>query len=1372
MKLRAGLRIAGLTIFVVLAVLLLAVGGLWTLAGTDWGGDVIRRIAVAQIDRRIAGQVAVGRLRFGGDRLTLQSVVLRDPEGTAVASVGAVDLEFSFWPLLRRRLEVRRLEIRRPELRLTLDERGSNLARVFAPAHPAPPRAAAAPAAAEPGPDLVVDLQAWSVSGGALTVRSGAPEIHVAAIDAQGSARYEGRRAALRADLGVVTEAGRLDAHGDVDLARGRPGPDGLTVRVRALDLAALMRDLPATDLALDVHARADGATADLDARAPGATVRGHGALDDGRLDARLRIEASDLAATARSLARCHLAPPIVLAGRGRIDVALAGPVARPSLRVAARIPQLTVGHDGVRELTVSAAFPRLDAPTAVDLDLAAAGARIGGRALGGLAATVRAVGPGVHADLHLATPTPVALQISGRRLSLRAVEIATLSLRTPEATWSLAHPARLAVGGGRTTLAGFDLRAGDQSIAADLDQVGRRGHLRLRVARLEPARLPRLLVPRALAQAGRIDVDLDLAFTPARLDGRITAHALGTGLEATFDLPAAWPPRGGRGPLRLTLTTEEIDLATTARTVAALTGKQTPLDPRGKVRLAVTADGDAARPRLELHLGARGLALAGRPLGDLTVDLQGNDDRPLSLRLLATRPDAPPASLTATTPLSLRALLRARPGPRALLRTPFQVEGQIERASLATAAKLAGLTAVSGGTVSLRLAARGTALDPTGTLAIDLAGASGPRFPATDGRVELTLDRRATQANVRLLRLGHPLLALQARLGAGAPALADRARLAEAPLTLRAVVGPLALRRLGLPADVTGGARESALGGTLHADLSLEGSLRAPRVVAHLQAADLKLDEARVGYANLELDYASQKAQLDLQGASSNGGTVTLHATADVDLGLPALRPHRLDPQRLPVDVRFAARKLDLRAFSGLTTMLRRAGGLLDAEVSARGTFRDPRFTGQVTCTACELQLAGAGDFRDIHLGLHGTTDKVVLDDLSAKSGEGNGRLTATLTRDPSTDSYQLAGTVAVKQIPAYQEGQPLAVVSLDAALAGSSGGRGSAALVKVDVHDAHLKLSDAKRRQLQSMRTPDDVVIVDGGKPIDRAQAKKLRALAGRSAAPLGAPAATPAPAESSRFWKRVKIEVSAPRQLWVNGGGAALELGLEPGFNLVVARETRIHGQVIVRRGRVDVLGRRFDLKADSALQFDGAPDHPTLDATAQFQDNQDNVTVQVTAKGPLEHLSISVSSPNRPDLTEAQLYGLIVTGHLPGSGDSSGGGVGATASNEATSLVAGAIAGQIQKTLARHLPLDVLTIDTGSGQGFSGTQLEAGRYVTDRLYVGYVGRIGADPTRYQNKNAVHVEYQLTDRWQIAGEYGDVGTGSADLMWRKNY
>ena len=74
--------------------------------------------------------------------------------------------------------------------------------------------------------------------------------------------------------------------------------------------------------------------------------------------------------------------------------------------------------------------------------------------------------------------------------------------------------------------------------------------------------------------------------------------------------------------------------------------------------------------------------------------------------------------------------------------------------------------------------------------------------------------------------------------------------------------------------------------------------------------------------------------------------------------------------------------------------------------------------------------------------------------------------------------------------------------------------------------------------------------------------------------------------------------------------------------------------------------------------------------------------------------------------------------------------------------------------------------MLSIDVG-GQGLGGTKLEAGRYLTDRLYVGYIGAIAADPSRYQNRNAVHLEFQLDARWEIEGEYGDVGTGSGDLL-----
>ena len=157
-----------------------------------------------------------------------------------------------------------------------------------------------------------------------------------------------------------------------------------------------------------------------------------------------------------------------------------------------------------------------------------------------------------------------------------------------------------------------------------------------------------------------------------------------------------------------------------------------------------------------------------------------------------------------------------------------------------------------------------------------------------------------------------------------------------------------------------------------------------------------------------------------------------------------------------------------------------------------------------------------------------------------------------------------------------------------------------GGVADAKVEVQDAHLKLSDEDRRKLQSLQTPDDVVIVEDGHPIDRAQAKKLKALARRGAPPSPLKETTPKGVESAApavlLWKQITIAVTAPDKLWVNGAGAAMELGLAPDFRIVIAEETRVHGEVIVRRGRVDALGRRFDLKADSSLQFEGGTGPP--------------------------------------------------------------------------------------------------------------------------------------------------------------------------------
>jgi translocation and assembly module TamB len=285
--------------------------------------------------------------------------------------------------------------------------------------------------------------------------------------------------------------------------------------------------------------------------------------------------------------------------------------------------------------------------------------------------------------------------------------------------------------------------------------------------------------------------------------------------------------------------------------------------------------------------------------------------------------------------------------------------------------------------------------------------------------------------------------------------------------------------------------------------------------------------------------------------------------------------------------------------------------------------------------------------------------------------------------------------------------------------------------------------------------------VVLLSDGEPLDRTQARKLRALQN-----IGEPVAAPA-AEPARAPTVIRVTVDAPRNLWVDGPDAHLELGLESGFTVVATGEPRVFGTVLVKRGRVEVLGKRFDLDSTSTVRFTGPVDAPVLAVKATHLARTADISIQVAVDGPATGPTLKLTSPENPQYGDTELMMVLATGHLPEKP-----GATATPSEKAASMLGGVMAGQLQKALSRRLPLDVLTIE--AGEGLSSTRLEAGTYVGEKLYVAYVGRLGTDPTglNRENRNEVQLEYQLTRRWSFQGTYGDARRGSADLVWTKLY
>jgi translocation and assembly module TamB len=1344
------LRVAAkVTVALVVASVLL-IGVTWTFVQTRRGGELVRRLALPRVNAALAGTLTLDKLAFGGDRLTLEDLAIYDPEGNFVGRVARIDVSFSPLALLRRHVDVRALEIRRPELALVQDARGLNLLRALGPRHPAPaPSKPASASAGEQDRRLAVDVHALAVTGGLIDYRSssssgggGGGHVHVADLSVRGKASLAGARVAV--DAKIRARGGRVEANGVYD-TDARTGTATVLAAVRGLGLT-------------------------LDGR-----------VDGGALAAHARVEAVDLAATAHGLTHDFALERIPMSGNGHLEVDASGTLDAPALRASVRFPVLGYGDDRVTDLQATAHVPDVRAPQSLDLDARAASVTAGAQNLRGITVSAHTAGRAVSLRAVVAGPQPLRVDLAGKRLAAdaRALTIDALTVRYPEATWTLRRPAHVSYGDA-LVLSGFELGADRQRLAIDVRAAGKKRTAHVTVARLDLGRLPRALLPPDAGLGGIVDADVrledgarprvvataslkngrarghrDLSLElAARLErgrarGKLDARVPGLKAAARFDVPADWPPRRTGAPIDLDIEVTDADLSTIARTVADARGIE-PAHLVGHARASVKLDGTIAKPRLQASLKGHGLTVDGRSIGELAVDASADGSDKLAAQITVKAPVK--AHFEVTAPLSPAALLRRPPTAAALARTSFEARGTLERLPIEAVARLAGYPLRAGGTVSAELAMKGTAAEPQGTLALDVAGATMPHVPPTDARVEVDLAGDSVAARARITRKSRPLVAAEARVGAAPGDLLENDRLPTVPITVRAVFGPFALQRLGLP-PVTDREPARALKGKLHADLTVDGTIGAPRAVFHSQVGDVQLDKVAVGFAEIEARYADHQAKLDASLTSRGGGTLRATAALRADLGYPAVT--HADLGHAPLEARLEAQRFDLQGFSGLTPELRALGGLLSASVSVQGTAVAPRPTGRLEWTDGVVAVLGFGEYRQIHLSLHGDENGVVLDELTAASGPGRARATGNAKR-VGRGRYEVTLDSKLDRLPLYTEGQPLAVVSLTSRLRGTA--TPPDAKLDLDINEARIELPEAKRKELQPLDEPHDVVLVERGAPLNRAQAAKLRALDKAAAAPAAPPPRAP----------RLRVHVNSPRHLWVTGKDAYLELGVSPDFRVSVGSRTQVFGQVTVHRGRIDLYGRRFDIKADSTLTFGGSPDHPDLDVRAEHTNTTEGVTVLLTAKGPIDKLAISITSPNRPDLSESQLFTMIISGRLQlGGGGPSGG----PAPAQAASLLGGVLASKLQSSLAHRLPFDVLTIDVGA-EGVRGTTLEAGRYLTDRLYVGYIGRVASDPTRYQNRNAVHLEFQISSRWEIEGEYGDLGTGTADLFWKKSY
>jgi translocation and assembly module TamB len=1108
-----------------------------------------------------------------------------------------------------------------------------------------------------------------------------------------------------------------------------------------------------------------------LEAAAPGASLTGHLRWREGGAAlGELALEASDLDVLERNLAAVLGRPLPDLEGAGRAAISLSGTTRAPAL--AARIDAARLGVGRVRaegaRLRVEAAGPAEAASGHVQGALARAD--VGGLELRGVALdaalgeeeaslSVTALVPSLGTDL-------VRVLLRGRFADgRRAFDLADAVVAWPGTRFTLQRPARLDLAGPSVDRLALAADAQRIEVAGGVRKGGE-VEGRVQLAGIDLARLPAGLAPPGAALAGLLALDASVGGTReaprvAATLGITGASAFEVGglqllgdlgwdagegrLEADLGLVRA---RGGSVDLSLDVPVPLGSARGYQELRVELQGRAVPLDElvwlagsyalvSGDLDVTARLTGSVAAP--VFHGIAALRAGTFDDLEDLSADaaVDAPGER-LKVRASGAIAGAPAFAAEGELALDTGRLL-ARPGEAlaAARRGPLTLAVDLPGVALALLSGKLGLPGDLAGRVEGAAALGGSLEAPRGTARASVSGGAGWGVRAADARLDVALAPERTGASLDLRLAGSPAARLDGSVDLPVERFPDAAALAAAPARV-----DLSVARSDLGAW---GAENLSLKGTVEGKGTLRGSLGRPQVELSLAADGAVVEGRPLGAVALEArhDGARTAAGVDLRPPA--GGALRADAALDRPLGLGAGAGPLLEA---PGEARVRADRLDLGFLPALAPgLVRAASGSATVDLAASGTLGDPRVRGTLRVAGGRLAVAELGDWRDAAIEASLDGDALELRRFDVRKGTGRLSLRGSLRglARPG-EPAQVEAAIEADDFGVERAGMEFARFDVKAEARGEAT-RGGLTLGVV-VPQGEVKLPKRIPRTLQETGTRKDITV---GRPKPQRAPRSAHAPAPSAAGPAAAP----------REPFRTVIHLAAPRRLRVRADLPRIDVELKADAILAFAGgRQEANGWVQVIRGQVEPIGGRNFVLERGKVTFGGGPIAAgALDVAARY--DAPAAVVHATVGGTLGKPQLQLRSD--PPLEEAQIAMLVATGRTEVKAGTEG--VNTLAAGDAGLAAAGALAmGAFKDLLADKLPIDSFSLDA--------TALNTGKYLTDRIYVGYVRRFDAKPEKGENPDEVRVEYELAPGWHVETRYGSGQAGGASIVWTRSY
>lgn len=547
----------------------------------------------------------------------------------------------------------------------------------------------------------------------------------------------------------------------------------------------------------------------------------------------------------------------------------------------------------------------------------------------------------------------------------------------------------------------------------------------------------------------------------------------------------------------------------------------------------------------------------------------------------------------------------------------------------------------------------------------------------------------------------------------------------------------PAALARL---ADPT-----LELDGRIDGEIVATGPLENPVGRVALSTAGIRTLEPTLSdlpplIADAVLEIRERRAAARLDASIGEGATVSLRAeiagTAGAAGSPPVFQPTAPLAAGLDADADLGR----VSAFLPLDTIA--LGGTARARVTAGGTLGDPRLAGAVTIDGGEVDVPAAGLYlRDLAVRAEGEGRELVIRRFEGRAAGGG-----TVSASGSVSADAEAGFPAEIMLTADRFNavdMDLATVSVDTDLTLNGALPEYLLTGRITVLPSEIRIPDT----LPPSVTEIDVVEVRDGRVIETPERQARREREERQEAESGAPL-------------RLDVEIDVPGQVFVRGRG----LDSEWAGSLAVtglADAPQVEGEIAVRRGALDAIGKTFDFERGRVIFNEGPPDNPALDMrlVADLPDIAAAIAVTGRASDPdislesdpalpeEEILSRILFGSGRAELTPLQALKLARSATILSGGFGSGPG----------------ITSEIRETLG----VDTIDVDAGANDdGSVGASLSVGKYIAPGVFLKLQQGLSGASSR-----AV-VEVEVTDNISVETDVGADSQSRVGVTYELDY